>query len=189
MVSSIIDMTEVYYDYQQNNEKELIDIKKWNEVIDKFIHNKPVVKRKKKKKVLTEEEIGNLNFDLNSPMDEEYSINNTEYEISEMKNYAYRVSDEYGRNKNNLFFKKMNLKEENIEINDVMGEEIQILLDKAKVEGRDIRDEDDEEEFRRTGKIRYYPTREEELLQPYRNEIYEYNFFNWVNDVILKKST
>ena len=28
MVSSIIDMTEVYYDYQQNNEKELIDIKK-----------------------------------------------------------------------------------------------------------------------------------------------------------------
>ena len=88
MVSSIIDMTEVYYDYQQNNEKELIDIKKWNEVIDKFIHNKPVVKRKKKKKVLTEEEIGNLNFDLNSPMDEEYSINYATYEISEMKNYA-----------------------------------------------------------------------------------------------------
>ena len=26
MVSSIIDVTEVYYDYQQNNEKELIDI-------------------------------------------------------------------------------------------------------------------------------------------------------------------
>ena len=59
---------------------------------------------------MTEEEIGNLNFDLNSPMDEEYSINNTEYEISEMKNYAYRVSEEYGRNKNNLFFKKMNLR-------------------------------------------------------------------------------
>jgi tRNA(Met) C34 N-acetyltransferase TmcA len=69
MVSSIIDMTEVYYDYQQNNEKELIDIKKWNKIIDKFIHNKPAVKRKKKKKVLTEEEIGNLNFDSNSPLD------------------------------------------------------------------------------------------------------------------------
>ena len=110
MVSSIIDMTEVYYDYQQNNEKELIDIKKWNEIIDNFIHNKPVIKRKKKKKVLTDEEIGNLNFDLNSPMDEEYSINNTEYEISEMKNYAYRVSDEYGRNKNNLFFQKNEFK-------------------------------------------------------------------------------
>ena len=91
MVSSIIDMTEVYYDYQQNNEKELIDIKKWNEVIDKFIHNKPVVKRKKKKKVLTEEEIGNLNFDLNSPIDEEYSKNYTEYEISEMRDYVWGV--------------------------------------------------------------------------------------------------
>ena len=77
-VSSIIDMTEVCFDYQQNNEKELIDIKKWNEINDKFIHNKPVIKRKKKKKVLTDEEIGNLNFDLNSPMDEEYSINYTE---------------------------------------------------------------------------------------------------------------
>ena len=43
-------------------------------------------------------------------MDEEFSINYTEYEISEMKNYAYRVSEEYGRNKNNLFFKKMNLR-------------------------------------------------------------------------------
>ena len=75
-----------------------------------------------------------------------------------------------------------------MEIKDVMGEEIQILLDKEKVEGRNIRDEN-EIEFRRTGKIRYYPTREEELLQPYRNEIYEYNFFNWVNDVIFKKST
>ena len=42
-----------------------------------------------------------------------------------------------------------------------MGEEIQILLDKAKVDGRDIKDEDDKEEFRRTGKIRYHTTREE----------------------------
>ena len=83
MVSSIIDMTEVYYDYQQNNEKELIDIKKWNEVVDKFIHKKPVIKRKKKKKVLTEEEIGNLNFDLNSPIDEDIglAINMTKIKI------------------------------------------------------------------------------------------------------------
>ena len=41
----------------------------------------------------------------------------------------------------------MNLKEENIEIKNLMGEEIQILLDKEKVEGRNLRDE---EEFRRT---------------------------------------
>ena len=76
-----------------------------------------------------------------------------------------------------------------MEIKDVMGEEIQILLDKEKVEGRNIRDEN-EIEFRRTGKIRYHPTREEEeLLQPYRNNIYEYNFSNLLNDVIFKKST
>ena len=35
----------------------------------------------------------------------------------------------------------MNLKVENIEIDDVMGEEIQILLDKAKEEGKDKREE------------------------------------------------
>ena len=49
LVSSIIDMTEVCFDYQQNNEKELIDIKKQNKIIDKFIHIKPVINRQKEK--------------------------------------------------------------------------------------------------------------------------------------------
>ena len=185
IVLSIIDITEVYYDYQQANEEELVDVKKWNEVLDKFIYNKPIIKRKKKKKILTEEEIGNSDFDIYSPIDEEYAKNYGDYEISEMKNYINQIGNNYDRNKNNLFFKKMNLKEDNIEINDVMGEEIQILFDKAKAEGKDIRDEDDEEEFKRTGKIRYHPSREEEeLLQPYKNNISEFNFSYLISDII-----
>ena len=185
IVSYIIDITEIYYDYQKNNDKELIDIQKWNEISYKFIHNKPIIKSKKKKNILTEEEIGNLNFDINSLIDEEYSKNYTEYEISEMKNYINGIGEKYDTNKNNLFFRKMNLKEEKIEINDVMGEEIQILFDKAKAEGKDIRDEDDEEEFKRTGKIRYHPSREEEeLIKPYKEKSLEYNFSSLLNDII-----
>ena len=79
----------------------------------------------------------------------------------------------------------MNLKVENIEINDVMVEEIQILFDKAKEEGKDKREEDDEEEFKRTGKIRYYPCREEEdLLQHFKLNIPEYNFKSKITDII-----
>ena len=185
IVFSIIDMAEVYYDYQIANEEELVEVKKWNDVIYKFIHNKPIIKRKKKKKVLIEEEIGNANFDIYSPIDEEYSKNFGQYEICELKNYVYKIGNKYDSNKNNLFFKKMNLKVENIEINDVMGEEIQLLFDKAKEEGKDIRDEDDEEEFKRTGKMRYPPSREEEeLLQHFKLNIPEYNFTSIISDII-----
>ena len=185
IVSIIIDMTEVYYDYQQTKGEELIDKEKWHEVEYKFIHNKPIIKRKKKKKVLTEEEIGNSGFDMYEKIDEEFSKKYGKYEISEMKNYVNKIGNKYDCNKNNLFIKKMNIKGENIEINDVMGDEIQILFDKAKVEGRDIKDEDDEEEFKRTGKYRYHPTKEEEeFLQPYTKNINEYIFTNLISDII-----
>ena len=185
IVSIIIDMTEVYYDYQNAKGEELIDMKKWHEIEYKFIHNKSIIKRKKKKKILTEEEIGNSGFDMYEKIDEEYAKNFGKYEISEMKNYINKIGNKYDSNKNNLFFKKMNLKEENIEINDVMGEEIQILFDKAKAEGKDIRDEDDEEEFKKTGKYRYRPNKEEEeLLQPFTTDIMEYNFTNLISDII-----
>ena len=39
-----------------------------------IIHNKPIIKCKKKKKVLTEEEIGNADFDIFAPIDEEFSM-------------------------------------------------------------------------------------------------------------------
>lgn len=44
IVFSIIDMNEVFYDFQITNEEELLEIKKWNEVIYIFIHNKPIIK-------------------------------------------------------------------------------------------------------------------------------------------------
>ena len=50
MVFSIIDMTEFYYDYQNEKDLELIDIDKWHEIKYKFIYNKPIIKRKKKEK-------------------------------------------------------------------------------------------------------------------------------------------
>ena len=185
IVSTIIDMTEVYYDCQQIKGEELIDVKKWNETLEKFIYNKQIIKRKKKKKVLTEEEIGNHDFDVYTPINEEYSKNYGIYEINEMKNYLNQVGNKYDKNKNNLFFKKINLKEENIEINDVMGEEIEILFEKAKAEGRQVIDEDDEEEFKKTGKFRYHPNKQElEILEPCTDNVPEYSFTNLISEVI-----
>lgn len=106
IVSSIIDISEVYYDFQNTKNEELIDVKIWNELAEKFIYNKQIIKRKKKKKVLSEEEIGNYNFDINVPIDEKYSQNFGIYEISEMKNYLNQIGNKYDKNKNNLFFKK-----------------------------------------------------------------------------------
>ena len=185
IVSAIIDISEVYYDFQHAKNEELIDVKKWNELVEKFIYNKQIIKRKKKKKVLTEEEIGNKNFDINTPIDEEYSKNFGIYEINEMKNYLNQVGNKYDKNKNNLFFKKINIKEDNIEINDVMGEEIQILFDKASAEGRQIIDEDDEEEYKKTGKFRYHPNKQElEILEPIAYSMPEYSFTNFISEII-----
>ena len=184
IISSIIDMTEVYYDYQITKNIELIDIDKWHEIKYKFIYNKPIIKKKKKKRVLTEEEIGNYNFDVFTPINEEYCKNYGINEIDEMKNYLSQIGNKYDRNKNNLFLKKINLKEDNIEINDVMGDDIKLLFDKAKAEGIDI-DEEDEEEFKRTGKIKYRPSKEEEeVMEPCRTFIPEYSFTNLISELI-----
>ena len=183
MVFSIIDMTEFYYDYQNEKDLELIDIDKWHEIKYKFIYNKPIIKRKKKKRALTEEEIGNYDFDVFAPIDEEYSQNYGIYEIDEMKNFLNQRGN-YDRNKNNLFFKKLNLKEVNIEINDVMGEEIQLLYNKAKAEGNDV-EEEDEEQFKKTGIKKYHPSKdEEEILEQWKTFITEYNFTNLISEII-----
>ena len=184
MIFSIIDMTEVYYDYQNDKNVELIDLDKYHDVKYKFIHNKPIIKRKKKKRVLTEEEIGNSNFDVYTPIDEEYSKNYGNDEINELKNYINNIGNKYDKNKNNLFFKKINLKETHIEINDVMGEEVKLLFDKAKAEGNNV-EEEDEEEFKKTGIIKYHPNKdEEELLIPMKTDITEYSFTNLMSEII-----
>jgi hypothetical protein len=184
IIFSIIDITEVYYDYQNDKNEELIDLDKYHDVKYKFIHNKPIIKRKKKKRALTEEEIGNSNFDVYTPIDEEYSKNYGIDEINELKNYINNIGNKYDKNKNNLFFKKINLKETQIEINDVMGEEIKLLFDKAKAEGNNV-EEEDEEEFKKTGIIKYHPNKdEEELLIPMKSDNTEYSFTNLMSEII-----
>ena len=184
MIFAIIDMTEVYYDYQNDKNEELIDLDKYHDVKYKFIHNKPIIKRKKKKRVLTEEEIGNSNFDVYTPIDEEYSKNYGIDEINELKNYINNIGNKYDKNKNNLFFKKINLKETHIEINDVMGEEVKLLFDKAKAEGNNV-EEEDEEEFKKTGIIKYHPNKdEEELLIPMKTDNTENSFTNLMSEII-----
>jgi hypothetical protein len=45
-----------------------------------------------------------------------------------------------------------------------MGEEIEILFNKALAEGKDAKDEEDEEEIKKTGIIKYRPSKEEEEI-------------------------
>ena len=162
IISSIIDITEIYYEYQNNMSSEFIDLENWNKISYNFIHNKNIVKRKKQKKVVTEEEKSNLNFNVYDKLDEKYSKNFGEIEKNELKNYLFYIGKKYDKNKNNLFVKKLGLKPASLEINDIMGEEIEILFNKALAEGKDARDEEDEEEVKKTGKIKYRPSREEE---------------------------
>ena len=56
IISSIIDITETYYEYQKKTGSEFIDLENWNKISYNFIHNKNIVKRKKQKKVIMEEE-------------------------------------------------------------------------------------------------------------------------------------
>ena len=164
IISSIIDITEIYYEYQNKNNSELIDLNIWNNISYNFIHNINIVKQKKIAKILTEEENGNNNFNIFSPIDEKYSRNFGENEFNEMKNYLFNIGIKYDINKNNLFIKKLGIKSTNLEINDIMGDEIELLFKKAITEGKDIKDEDDEEDNKKSGKIKYHPSKEEEEI-------------------------
>ena len=164
IISSIIDITEVYFDYQNNNKSEFIDLEQWNKISYNFIHNKNIIKRRKVKKIELEEERGNLNFNVYKEIDENYSKNYGENEKNEFKNYLYNIGKKYDKNKNNLYIKKLGIKPVALEINDIMGDEIDLLFKKALAEGKDARDEEDEEEVKRTGIVKYRPSKEEEEI-------------------------
>ena len=188
ILSSIIDITEIYFDYQINTGSELIDLDKWNKISYNFIHNKNITKHKKIKKVIVEEEKCNLNFNFDSPIDEKYSKNFGENEKNEMKNYLLNIGNKYDKNKNCLYVKKLGLKATNLEINDIMGNEIQLLFDKAEAEGKDAKDEEDEDEIKKTGIVKYRPSKtEEEIIQPgdkIFNLLPEYHFTNFISEII-----
>ena len=164
IISSIIDITEVYFDYQNNKKSEFIDLEQWNKISYNFIHNKNIIKRRKVKKIELEEERGNLNFNVYKEIDENYSKNYGENEKNEFKNYLYNIGKKYDKNKNNLYIKKLGIKPVALEINDIMGDEIDLLFKKALAEGKDARDEEDEEEVKRTGIVKYRPSKEEEEI-------------------------
>jgi hypothetical protein len=75
IISSLIDITEIYFECQNSTGSEFIDLEKFNKISYNFIHNKNIVKRKKVIKIETEEEKGNLNFNMYKPIDEKYLKN------------------------------------------------------------------------------------------------------------------
>ena len=188
IISSIIDITEAYYDYQVNTGEEFIDLDLWNKITYNFIINKSIIKKKKEKKVSLEEEEGNINFDMmNEKIDEKFAKNYGINELNEMKNYLGLIGKKYDKNKNNLYTKKFGIKAPLLEINDIMGDEIEILFKKALAEGKDAKDEEDEEEIKKTGKIKYRPSKEEEeIIEPIYsgNAINEFIFTNLISEVI-----
>ena len=187
IISSIIDITEVYYEYQNNTGSEFIDLEKFNKISYNFIHNKNLVKRKKEIKIIIEEEKGNLHFNVYDKIDEKFLKNFGDVEKNELKNYLFHIGKKYDKTQNNLYVKKLGLKPVSLEINDIMGEEIEILFKKALAEGKDARDEEDEEEIKRTGIIKYRPSREEEeIIAPISASVLlpEYHFTSLISEII-----
>ena len=191
VLSSIIDITEIFFDYQNKTGSEFIDLEKFNKVSYDFIHNKSLVKHHRTKKIKPKEEkiivSNHSNINKNSQIsNEKYSINFEEKDKNEMKNYLFNIGKKYDLNKNNLFIKKLGIKPANLEINDVMGDEIELLFNKIIAEGKEIEDEDNEEELRTNGKIKYRPNKEEQQILEvnYKSNITEYHFTNLISEVI-----
>ena len=191
ILSSIIDIMEIFYDYQNNTGNEFIDIEKFNKVSYDFIHNKDLVKRRRNKKIKPKEEkiiISNhSNINKSSKIsNEKYFKNLEEKDKNEMKNYLFNIGKRYDLNKNNLFVKKLGLKSVNLEINDIMGDEIELLFNKIIAEGKEIEDEDNEEELNSKGKVKYRPNKEEQQILEinYKNNITEYHFTYLISEVI-----
>ena len=53
--------------YQQKESSEIINLSEWKMLMEKFIHDETIkVEREEKKVEISEEEIGNYNFDINN---------------------------------------------------------------------------------------------------------------------------
>ena len=187
ILSTIIDITEIYFEYQNNTGSEYIDLEKWNTISYDFIHKKKLVKRFSVIKPKIKEEKVNINANKSSQMNnEKFAKNFEEKDKNEMKNYLYHIGKKYDLNIKYLFIKKIGIKSANLEINDVMGDEIQLLFNKIIAEGKEIEDDDNEEEINEKGKIKYRPNKEEqEILEiNYKSNIAEYHFTNLISEVI-----
>ena len=185
VLSSIIDITEIYFEYQNNTGEEFIDLERWNKISYDFIHNKNIIKHHKAKKIKIKEEKDNTSSNKNTQISNEKLSKNLE-DKNEMKNYLYNIGIKYDINKNNLYIKKLGIKSANLEINDIMGDEIQLLFNKMLAEGKILEDDENDEETKKNGKIKYRPNREEEQLLEinYKSTTTEYQFTNLISEII-----
>ena len=179
IVYSLLDITDLCYNYKYSHNTKLVDSKEWNKIINNFLNEKPIIEKKEKPKPKIEEFLDNSTFNLYNPLKEEELKEFGEYEYDELKNYIYFIGDKYDPTKNSLFVKKCKLGNDKLNINDVMGEEdINIMIEEAKKAGKQITiddDEKDDSENNHKNRIRYKPSKEEEeILEPYK-EKYPYN--------------
>ena len=175
IVYSLLDITDLCFNYKNAHNTKLVDIEEWNKIINNFLNNKPIIQKKEKPKPKIEEDLDNSTFNLYNPLKEEEIKEYGKYEYDELKNFINFLGDKYDPLKNSLFVKKCKLGQDKLDINDVMGEaDIQIIYEEAIKAGKQITiDEDDDknDSENHKNKIRYKATKEEqELLEPYKEK-------------------
>ena len=174
IVYSLLDITDLCFNYKNIHNTKLVDIEEWNKMINNFINNKPIIPKKEKPKPKIEEDFDNSTFNLYNPIKEEEIKEYEQYEYDELKNFIYFFGDKYDPEKNCLFVKKCKLGQDKLDINDVMGEmDVKILCDEAIKAGRKLTTDDDDKEDSENNKykIRYKANKEEqELLEPYKEK-------------------
>ena len=120
IVYKLVDLVDECVYFQQKENSDLINLNEWKLLMEKFIHDETIkVDREEKKIEISEEEIGNYNFDINNK-DENINKKFDKYETEELMNYLNYVGD-YNNNNNNF-----NLK---LDFYDVLENDIEILVD------------------------------------------------------------
>ena len=120
IVYSLLDITDLCFDYKNIHNTKLVDIEEWNKIINNFLNNKPIIQKKEKPKPKIEEDLDNSAFNLYNPLKEEEIKEYGKYEYDELKNFIYFLGDKYDPLKNSLFVKKCKLGQDKLDINDVI---------------------------------------------------------------------
>ena len=188
IVYSLIDITDLCYNYKNESIQKLVDVQEWNKITNNFINNNPIIvtKKEKPKPKLVPEDLDNSSFNLYNIINEKEIKKFGQYEYDELRNYIYLIGDKYDPAKNCLFVKKCKLGQDKLDINDVMAEEdLKIMIEDAQKSGLHIIDEDDKEDSI-NNKNKYIASKEEkEILEPYK-EKYPFNliFTNLISESI-----
>lgn len=174
VVYSLLDITDLCYDYKNQHNSKLVDAEEWKKIINNFLNNEPLIKKKEKPKQKKIEDLDISSFNLYNTFKKDEIKQFGQYEYDELKNYINLIGEKYDPAKNSLFVKKCKLGQDKLDINDVMGEEdIQVLIEEANKAGKQIIDEDDKEEWEnnKNNKIKYRASKEEqEILEPYKDK-------------------